>query len=323
LEDDLRLAGPLAKEGLHGYMCAPLVLGDEAIGTINVWMDRPHKARPMEIHLLTSIASHAAAVIANAKLFGREYQIAETLQTTLMGSVPERFGRLVFGHKYLPALDEARVGGDLYDVFALPNGKVGLMVADVSGKGIEAAVHTAAIRYMGRAFAFQFPDSPAAAVAALNRALLAHSGPKALATMFYAVVDPRTGRMTYANAGHPPAIALTRSGRQQMLFYRTGMPIGYSDESDYGDRSIDLVSGDVLLLYTDGIIEARSDGRVLAIEGLQDIVFNHGKLGPMEMVEMICEDTHLFANGEMRDDVAIIAASIEPASEETTVRARV
>jgi serine phosphatase RsbU (regulator of sigma subunit)/HAMP domain-containing protein len=309
-ENGLRLSEHAKKEGLRGYVCAPLVIGDEAIGTINVWMDHPHEATPMETDLLTSIAGHAAAVIANAKLFSKEYQIAETLQSTLLGVVPDRLGRLVFGHKYLPALDEARVGGDLYDVVSLPNGKVALIVADVSGKGIQAAVHTAMIRHMCRAFVFQCPDSAAAALNMLNRALLGYVGTRVYVTMFCAIMDPATGRAVYANAGHPPAIALTHGGKQQMLFYRTGTPLGYSEDSICTEKALTLSAGDTLLLYTDGIIEARQDGRVLSLEGLQDMVFRHARLGPAELVEMICEETSKFANRDLRDDIAVVAARL-------------
>jgi serine phosphatase RsbU (regulator of sigma subunit) len=258
-------------------------------------------------------------VIANAKLFGREYQIAETLQSTLIGVVPERLGRLVFGHKYLPALDEARVGGDLFDVVTLPNGKVALVVADVSGKGIQAAVHTAMIRYMARAFLFQWPDSPAATLDLLNRAIFSYFGSKAIVTVFCAIIDPNTGWMAYANAGHPPAIALTRGGKQQVLFYRTGIPIGYSEDSEYDERELMLTPGDLLILYTDGIIEARHDRCVLTIEGLQDIVFKYAHLGPREMVEMVCEEAIQFANHDLRDDIAIIAAALEPVGDRWNV----
>jgi len=311
-ETDLRLRDLVEREGLHGYICAPLVAGEEAIGTLNVWMAGPYHAKPAEIHLLMSIAGHAGAVIANAKLFGKEYQISEILQTTLISPVPDRLGRFAFGHKYLPALDEARVGGDMLDVLTLPNGKIGLVVADVSGKGIQAAVHTAMIRHMGRAFAFEWPDSPGVVLDLLNRALAAHLGTRAFVTVFYAVIDPETGNMVYANAGHPPAIALTRGGKQQLMLYRTGMPIGYSPDSRYAEKSVMLSPGDTLFLYTDGIVEAKRGDQAVSIEGLQDLLFRHAHLSPRQMVERICEETSGLADTELRDDIAVIAASVGP-----------
>jgi serine phosphatase RsbU (regulator of sigma subunit) len=288
------------------------MIGEDVIGTINVWMDKPYKAKSSEIDLLSSISSHAAVVMANAKLFSREYQIAETLQSNLIGAVPETFGRLTFGHKYLPALDEANVGGDLCDVIPLPNGKVGLIVADITGKGIKAAVHTAMIRYMGRAFIFQWPDSPAAVLGLLNKSIFCYFGSTTIVTVFCAIIDPETGWMSYANAGHPPAIILTRGGKQQILLYRTGIPIGYSADSDYDERESMLSAGDVLLLYTDGIIDARKNQELLAIEGLQDIIFQHSHLGPSELVDAVCEEVGRFTGNEFKDDIAMIATALDP-----------
>ncbi|MBI2843286.1 MAG: SpoIIE family protein phosphatase [Armatimonadetes bacterium] len=320
-ESDLRLRKLAEAEGLHGFMCAPLVMGGEAIGTINIWMPHPYRAKPLEIHLLTSIASHAAVVIANAKLFSKEYQIAETLQSSLVGVVPERLGRLVFGHKYIPALDEARVGGDLFDVVSLPNGRVALIVADVAGKGIEAAVHTGMIRYMMRAFLFQWPDSPGTALGLLNRALASHMETDVLVTVFCAIVDPQTGWMIFANAGHPPAIVLARGGKQQILLHRTGMPIGYMDDSTYDEKALMLAPRDKLLLYTDGIIEARKDKQLLSLERLQDLVFEHAHLDPRRMVEMVCDETSRFSEYDIRDDIAVVAAALEPYDEKRIVGA--
>jgi serine phosphatase RsbU (regulator of sigma subunit) len=315
-KESLKLGDLAAREGLRALIAAPLIIGHETLGAIDVWMDKTHHAKKTEINLLSYIASHAAAVIANAKLFGKEYQIAETLQNTLIGAVPESLGRLVFGHKYMPALDEAKVGGDLFDVVTLPNGKVALIVADVSGKGIQAAVHTGMIRYMLRAFIFEWPDSPAVALDHLNAALSAYVGPKTVVTVFCAIVDPDTGNVAYANAGHPPAIVLTRAGKQQTLLYRTGLPVGYSDNSKYEQREITLLPDDMLILYTDGIIEARRDRRILTIEGLQSIVFENAHLNAHEMVDAICEETSRFAHRDLRDDIAIMAASFGPRVEE-------
>jgi serine phosphatase RsbU (regulator of sigma subunit) len=309
--EDLPISEHALKEGLHGLICAPLIVGDQAMGTINVWTDAPHTAKAMEIHLLSSIASHAAAVIANAKLFGREYQIAETLQNTLKGEVPERIGRLSFGHKYLPALDEASVGGDLYDVINLPDGRVGVIVADVAGKGIQAAVHTSMVRYMGRAYLLENPDSPAQVLWRLNEAIVHFAGSGLVVTVFIAVIDAATGHAVYANAGHPPALLLTQQGRQQILLYRTGVPVGFTEQSAYDDRSADLKPGDTLLIYTDGIIEARKNGKLLNVEGLEDILFRHCDLGPVEMVETICQETDSYSNHRLTDDIAIVAAGFD------------
>ncbi|MEN6371247.1 MAG: SpoIIE family protein phosphatase [Armatimonadota bacterium] len=300
-----------ADEGAVTRIYIPLMAGENAVGAVVVWKKLDDKSEQKEIELLSAIASHAAVVIANAKMFSRENRIAETLQSMLVGVIPNRLGGLMLGNKYLSALDEARVGGDLFDAIALPNGKTALLIADVSGKGIQAAVHTAMVRYMARAFIFQWQESPAAALDMLNRAIVNYFGSIAIVTVFCAIIDPAAGSIVYANAGHPPAIILTHSGKQQIMLYRTGIPVGYTEDSKYEEREAFLSPGDLLLLYTDGIIEARRNGEILSTEGLQDILFRHAELGPEEMVEMICEETRNFAEGNIRDDIAIIAAALE------------
>ncbi|MEN6519664.1 MAG: SpoIIE family protein phosphatase [Armatimonadota bacterium] len=298
-------------EGDVARIYAPLTAGESVVGAVVVWKKLAEKSEQREIDLLSAIANHAAVVIANAKMFSREYRIAETLQSMLVGVIPNKLGGLILGNKYLSALDESRVGGDLFDAIALPNGKTALLIADVSGKGIQAAVHTAMVRYMARAFIFQWQESPATALDMLNRAIVNYFGSVAIVTVFCAVIDPATGSIIYANAGHPPAIVLKHSGKQQTMLYRTGIPVGYTEDSRYEEREAVLAPGDLLLLYTDGIIEARREGRVLSTEGLQDILFRHAELGPEKMVEIICEETRNFAEGNIRDDIAIIAAALE------------
>lgn len=301
-----------ANESVINRIHAPLMAGENVVGAIVVWKELAAKAERKEIGLLSAIASHAAVVIANAKMFSREYRIAETLQNTLVGVIPDRLGGLMLGNKYISALDEARIGGDLFDAITLPNGKIALLIADVSGKGIQAAMHTAMVRYMARAFIFQWPESPAAALNMLNRAIVSYFGSVAIVTVFCAIIDPATGLISYANAGHPPPIILAQSGKQQTMLYRTGIPVGYAEDSRYEERKAMLAPGDLLLLYTDGIIEARREGKVLSTEGLQEILFRHADLDPREMVEMVCEEARNFAEGDLRDDIAIIATALEP-----------
>lgn len=297
---------------IHGFICAPLASGDEVIGTISVCMADAYEARPMEVYLLTSIASHAAAVILNAKHFGREYRIAQTLQSSLIGNIPDRLGRVVFGHKYLPALDEAQVGGDLYDVINLPNGRVGIIVADVAGKGIQAAMHTAMIRYMTMAFAYQSPDSPSRALELLNSALCSQNARSVIVTVFYAVLDPDTGWLVYANAGHPPAVNISRGGKQQTFLYRTGLPVGFVDDATYYDKEVQLLSGDTLMIYTDGVTEARQGTQIISRDMLTDILFENANLDPQEIVDNVCDEIRKFTCNKLKDDIAVIAVTLDP-----------
>jgi serine phosphatase RsbU (regulator of sigma subunit)/HAMP domain-containing protein len=304
----LRMAVRAAKEGLHGFLSVPLIFGKEVLGTIDIWMPEPHEFTAYQIDLLSSIAAHAAMVIQNARLFGKEYRIAETLQSVLLGSIPDEMNGLELGCKYAPALDEAHVGGDFYDAFNLPGGKLGLVVADVSGKGLAAAVHTAMCKYMLRGFAHHWPNSPGRTLELLNEAVSGFAASRFYVTLFYCVIDPFSGEMTYANAGHPPAVWISDSGLKQVLLYQTGMPIGMDPDVRFQEKTVTLRTEDRLILYTDGIMEARQGKETLGIEGLQEILFAAAdEHDPKALVEMLYTETLRYADDAVRDDIAIMA----------------
>jgi serine phosphatase RsbU (regulator of sigma subunit)/HAMP domain-containing protein len=304
----LRMAVRAAREGLHGFLSVPLIFGKEVLGTIDVWMSDPYEFTAYQIDLLSSIAAHAAMVIQNARLFGKEYRIAETLQSVILGSIPDEINGVELGCKYAPALDEAHVGGDFYDAFTLPGGKVAIVVADVSGKGLAAAVHTAMCKYMLRGFAYHWPDSPAHALELLNEAISGFAASRFYVTMFYCVIDPLSGKMTYANAGHPPAVWISDSGLRQVLLYQTGMPIGMDSDVRFHEKTVTLRTEDRLILYTDGIMDARQGAETLGIEGLQEILFAAAdEHDPKALVEMLYTETLRYADDAVRDDIAIMA----------------
>jgi len=304
---DLELAKAAASEGLHGCLSVPLITNKEVIGTIDVWMSQPCDFSPYQVDLLSSIAVHAAIVIQNARSFGKEYRIAETLQSVITGSMPSSVGGLKLGCKYAPALDEARVGGDFYDLIPLPGDKLGIVIADVSGKGLGAAMHTAMCKFMLRGFAYHLPDSPAKALGMVNDALRDYAGSRFFVTVFYGVIDPATGVLTYANAGHPPPIWVSEDGMRQTLLYQTGVPVGLDAGTRYEERSARLSDGDALVLYTDGLVDVRRGEDTLGIEGLQEILFAAKEQDPQAMVERLYTEALLYAKDGVQDDTVVVA----------------
>ena len=312
-----------AEEGLYGFLSTPLIGGGEVIGTIDIWMAKPCEFTQGQMDLVSSIAAHAAMVIQNARLFGKEYRIAETLQNVLLGNLPRDLVGIEIGCKYAPALEEARVGGDFYDVFLLPEDKIGIVIADVSGKGLEAAMQTAMCKYMLRGFAHHMPDSPAEVLRMVNEALCDYADSKFYITVFYCVLDIHAGKLTYANAGHPPPIWITESGEKHTLLYQTGMPVGLECEKRYQQRGVETSAGDILVMYTDGLMDARQGVNTLGIEGLQDILFS---LDPQQsvqaLVEQLYRQTLLYSRDGARDDMAVVAAQIVGVDARTPVEAK-
>jgi serine phosphatase RsbU (regulator of sigma subunit) len=169
--------------------------------------------------------------------------------------------------------------GDFYDVIALPNGRLGILIADVADKGLGAALFMALSRTLIRTYAFENPTRPEIVLRATNQRILTDTRNDMFVTVFYGVLDPDTGRLDYANAGHnPPYLFKARSndGSQfsavPQVLPSTGMPLGILEDAAWEAKSIDLGPGDTLVMYTDGVTEAQNrqdeffgDQRLLAV----------------------------------------------------------
>jgi len=299
------------ESGMRSVLATPLMVGDGAIGVIRVASARPRQFMPREIRLLTSISLHTAVIVRNADLYTRESSIAETLQSNLVSEAPEECRGLRFASRYIPAWDEARIGGDFYEVTPLPDGKVGVVIGDVSGKGLAAAIHLAACKYMMKPLMFAHPDDPAAVLTQLNQALNYYFNGSFFVTMFYGAIDCETGSILYANAGHLPGLLISERGKLHSWLSGTGGPLGAGENWSYQTQRATASPGDVLLLYTDGVTDVPVGNCVLGIEGLENIVFEAGQCPVSELLGTVCDRLAGDAGAVQRDDIALLAASFE------------
>lgn len=169
---------------------------------------------------------------------------------------------------YVPAFPGEQIGGDFYDVFKMESGGIGIVIGDVAGKGVEAAALAAAARSTVRSFAYEL-SSPGDALFHANTVLESQEpGSGRFATVFLVAIDPPTGRLSYARAGHPPAAILRAGGRVEFL-EQGGLPIGLLAGQVYGTFEDRLDPGDKIILYTDGIMEARRDVELLELDGIK------------------------------------------------------
>lgn len=297
--------------GFRSIMSTPLVAQGETIGAISVYTTEPRRFTPREIDLLESISHHAAFIVRNASLYTKEYSIAESLQRSLMSEIPGELNGLRFAGRYIPVPDEASVGGDFYEVSPLPNGKVGVVIADVSGKGLAAAMHLAASKFTMKSFAFMHPDDPAAVLRDLNDAINYYFDLSFFVTMFYCVIDPQNETLVYASAGHLPGIVISSSGRLHSDLASTGTPIGSGQACCYTNRTFDFGPGDTLLLYTDGVTDLIKNGAPLDIEGLHSLVFEAGRSSASELVDYVCKELDGDADSHRKDDIALLAVKFE------------
>lgn len=294
---------------LGGILAAPLIVGEEAIGVISLYCFTPREFSWKETQLLTSIALHAAVVVRNAKLYTTEATIAETLQRSLVSEAPEQCRGLQFAGRYVPALAEASVGGDFYDVTPLPDGTVAVAIADVSGKGLGAAIHLAACKYMLKSLVYVHPGDPATVLGELNDAINYCFQQDFFVTVFHAVIDPVQNTIVYASAGHPPPLLITENWRMHTRLPSTGIPLGAGQPCRYENQSVKVKPGDVLLLYTDGVTDAVKGGARLEIEGLHDMVFEAGRCSNAELVDHLLDMLSKDTDSSRKDDVALLAVS--------------
>ena len=299
------------RTGLRSLLSAPLLVRDQPIGAITVCSAHPREFTPGEIRLLTSIGQHAAVMVRNAGLYTREASIAEALQRGLISEVPEQQWGLRFASRYIPALEEAGVGGDFYDVVRLPTGNVGVVIADVSGKGLSAAIHLAACKYMIKALMYSHPCDPARVLGELNEAMDHYFDTGFFVTVFYAVIDTKEQVIEYANAGHPPALLIREGHKMHTCLWGAGTPAGAGLACQYDSHRVDFKPSDMMLLYTDGIIDAVSEGGPLEIEGLHRLVFEAGKCSASELVAHLCENLRADPGLTQRDDMALLAVSFD------------
>jgi len=248
--------------GLRSILCAPLKVKDELLGAIYV-DNRLHAGifSQDDLNLLSAIASSAAIAIENARLYQvavekgrmeRELQMARRVQSSLMPDEMPKLEGWEFAARWLPA---RVVAGDFYDVFALEGDALALVIADVTDKGMPSALLMAMTRSIVRA-SLEGAPSLAQAIAKANRLICADSKLGMPVTLFCARLTPEKATLSYVNAGHnPPLLWRPASGEVQELS-RTGMVLGVDETTTYEEATVTLQSGDVLLLYTDGVTDA-------------------------------------------------------------------
>jgi sigma-B regulation protein RsbU (phosphoserine phosphatase) len=208
------------------------------------------------------------------------------------------------------------VGGDWYDVFVLPDGKLGVVVGDVAGSGLEAAVIMGRMRSALRAYVLETPD-PATALRMLDRKIQ-YFEPNAMATVLYGLYTPGTGDFTVSSAGHLPPVLAAPGGQAGLLPLRPDPPIGTADDPQRRSATFFIPPGALLCCYTDGLVERR--GQVLD-QGMDTLAATLGKLiaaGPGAATEPVAEDAcaeimrALVGSTAAQDDIAVLVLSRPP-----------
>gem|GEM_PF-5999172 len=237
----------------------------------------------------------------------------DTLQKALIPSRPSIGKSYRIADMYVPYTAGIEIGGDFYDVFKTENGKVGIMMGDVSGKGVEAATIAANTRGTAHAFAYDLL-SAGAALTHTNSVLMAEQPEdfKFFITLFLGMLNLENGVMNYSNAGHPPP-AVWHTDKTVEFLTLGHPPIGVVESEQYLEHTCRLCPGDKLILYTDGISEARHDSDLFELAGIEHVLKECGNLMPENLIKELLGAATAWANGRLMDDAAIIVLErVEP-----------
>ncbi len=298
-------------KGTSTTVAAPIVVRGRSIAVLHINHENgPYTFSRVEVDFVHKLAASLSLALRDVMTFEAEHRIAEVLQEAILETRGELEG-IDVGFCYASATEQARVGGDFYDVFHVQDREVCALIGDVSGKGIEAASMAAMTKNTIRVHAIP-GRSPREILRAANESMCRFTAPESFVTVFLALIDLRSGRMRYGSAGHPPGILLRADGRNGLLCLTdAGGPLlaAFAD-SEFCDRELSLKEADTLVLYTDGVIETRSNGRMLGEEGFLGILNEGADREPTALLESALAEVRRRAGGQLCDDIAMLALRI-------------
>ncbi len=231
--------------------------------------------------------------------------IASTMQRAFLPEVPEHFGSVSIAATYEAGSEEAQIGGDFYDVLRLTENHLLIALGDVSGKGIEAARQAAGAKYGLRSCILD-SRAPAEALRRLNNMLLLDPQFGDFATLFVAILDIADCSLTYSCGGHEPPILYRQSTDKYIELRTTGTIVGAFPDSEFAEDDVALEEGDVVLLFTDGLSEARNEAGMLSSDGLARILSGAACENVSEYLDRIASAAREYSGGRFRDDAAAI-----------------
>ena len=292
----------LKKHGIVSLAVVPLYLGDDVAGLL--LLGSSVEREPLsgaERDFMTKLAASTSLGLENRRRFDADHRLAETLRKRLNPRLPALPG-LEIGASVHVAAEVEKVGGDFYEVFQLAPDRAIFLVGDVMGKGLAAAELTDTIRASAKAVALVEP-SPAVILQTVDRVVRGMNGEIRAATCLVVLLDVKTGEMEIAGAGHPPGILC--AGACRLLEHPLRPPLGFATEP-YESRTHSLGQGESLILYTDGLIEARRDNEFFGEERLLEAAGRLVGLTAQALAETLIKEASEFARGDPKDDVAVL-----------------
>jgi len=304
-----------AREGIVSLLSVGMRYKGRAIGALRVYTATEQAFSPLKIDLLKAVAAQAAAAIENTRLLKetveaqaleKQVQMAAEVQQRMIPQTPPKVPGVDLAAVYVPCF---QLGGDFYDFIPLPGDNIGLAVADVAGKGVPASLIMASVRAALRAqvdnvyYLYEV-------IRRVNVMLYRDTTPSEFVTLFYGVLDARNKQFTFCNAGHPPG--LIRRGNEIIELSAENMVLGIDPDEQYRQTVVQLRSGDVLLLYTDGLTDAMNfQKEIFGKQRLLEVFKQAANTAELVTEHILWEVRKYVGMAERTDDITMIVAVME------------
>lgn len=303
-----------ARARTEGSAAVPLRAHGQVFGSLSVCFDRPHVWREADRELLEAFAAMTGQSLdriragqAERKATRASQRLSEALQRSLLTDPPESID-LDIAVRYQPAAEEAKVGGDWYDVFLAPNGSTTLIIGDVAGHDWDATAEMAQVRNVLRGIAQTLGEPPAEVLSALDRALHGLRIPSLVTAVFCQINRAGTDSsrngwaLRWSNAGHPPPLLIQPDGTAALLWQKPDTLLGLNFETPRYDHDVVLSAGATIVLYTDGLVERRDRSLHVGLEQLRVVAAELHGLSTEELCDALLD--RLAQDAE--DDVALL-----------------
>jgi len=307
------------REGIKSMLSVGLIARDKQIGALSIYTSHRRAFTKDQVRIFKGIANEAAAVIERAKLYEeqienqrteQELATAAKIQSNLMPAENPSLAGFELAARNVPS---RTVGGDFYDFIFFDEFHLGIVIADVSGKGIPGAILMASARASLRAY-LEDPHEIKDIIARLNRVLFRDTQKEQFVSLFYGMVDTQDCTITYVNAGHNIPVLLR--DHDHILLHEGGLVLGVMENASYDEGMIQIAEGDLLLLYTDGITEAARGDEYFGEERLMKLLQSNIQKHPAEILESIFNRIAEFSgNSPQSDDRTVVVLKKLPYGE--------
>jgi serine phosphatase RsbU (regulator of sigma subunit) len=310
----LALLAPFLRKGSSAAVI-PIATPSELLATLTIISLHPERPVAGEIaNTALSIARQAALAIDNARLYGQQKAFADTMQRSLLPRAAPELPGLELGDVYESAA-RVEVGGDVYDYLTLGDGRLAVVLGDVTGHGVDATADMAMAKYVFRSLAREHPD-PGTFLAAANEVVFSEIAPGRFITMVELVLDATEGEVACASAGHPQPRLVLPDGTVQSIS-AGGLALGIEAPQAYDTVTEPFPPGAIVVVYTDGVIEARRGGEQFGVERLDALLAERRRLPPQGIAQAALAACRDWTGGGLTDDFAIVVVKRSPQSKDT------